>query len=1022
MGANSLEYQTVSFPLVGAMDTKTAEPHLQRPMLSLAQNVWASQTGELRKRFGYITTDPLTDLDGNDIVVNYNATLRAMAGFRTSALVFTDRYAWIMETAEKKVAPVAGIMSTRVRVNNVIGTATDTVLAADHATVGRYTLFGTWEGTVGAGGNYIRWVVVDNTSGVTLTTGTIASGQGVRCVAHGNYLCLLFGSLAGSGTIEIFCKEFLTTSVSAISAGGLASSHTIVDDYDPGTESAAFDVVDNAQYGLFVVYRSTTANTLKWGFHIPSSGSLITNTSTAATVSTPYAPSCAVRNGTGASHGITYVRRTLASDLYALHRSFNGTVWTATATSAAIDTSLDTEIATQQCAFDQGGASSTLAIFYSGDAPTAQSDDLNLRTHKATYTTAGVIASRVATVYKAILASKPFAYLDKFYALMFLGQPTGLQPMLAIVSLDGSSANKEPLAGTPIAIISDNGFAISATLSALVSTNWYGQVVTLQTGKWSLSFCQRRFASSVATTQAVYPAAAYATVDALNYESHRAVEVGECIYIAGGVIYQYDGIQMVEAGFLRFVEPAYVETVNSTAGSLTQLSDYSYMIIPEWINAQGVREQGTNAGSVTVTLGALEDEITLYIPCIALTMKQNVSFAIYRTLANGDGAFYRIGVVENDPTLPEVSYNDRASDGSIDENELFPFADGALLDNAPMPSSYIMAEVGQRVYVASQSVRGKIFASKLREPDEALAFNDALVIQLPDDGCDIVGMAGLAGVLVVFTERGVYRVQGEGPANVTANGAPIGTWLAPELLSIDTGCLGQRSIVETPAGIMFRGIKGMTMLDQSFQMQYVGAPLENVETGTPDEQMSGLLLPGKQQIRYTSGVDSDVMFVFDYFHRAWFVWTISATGPDCLIDGTHYMPRGNTIWREGTVTFADDGTPFDVKVRLAWLRDPSSLMGEIRVRRIGVNGYCVVNTTLTVKTYRNFNNTSTVETLTRALTTNDAPFFAKWRPKTRVNASTQITLLEQGSTEGLRFHEVAFEVAVRSGGNSMGRT
>lgn len=1002
-----IDYQKLAYPMVGPMDTKVADPHLPRPSLALAQDCWANQTGELRKRYAFAQADFGIEFDGTAV-----PTFQALASWRDTYLGFSDRYCWV--AANGRYIPVGGGCSTQVRVENVTGTVGLGTVSSDHARLSNYLVHASTE-AAGATGQ-LRWVVSDETSGAILGSGTITGAAMPRVVVNGTRILVLFDTIAGG---EIRVKIFNCSSPALLYASFAAADVQVANDYyTPGGFGSFFDAVENTTYGTFLAYRSSTANTLKFGF-VSATGTL-GSTSTIATTVDANAISCAVASVDSQTHGIVYVRRTTPSDVYAAIRTWNGTSWASTATSGAIDTSMDTVCSVTTCAFESG--STTLTLFYSGDAPATTSTDVDDRTHKATYTAAGTATARITTVYKAILASKCFRYQTAWYAAVIVGKQDLSGPTIAVVSLDGSTSNRDPVAGTPIAILSENGFNTGAFIGAVASVNYHGQVTQYGDTQFRFSFLQRRMATITGASPAQLPCAATATMDFQPYENHRTVSVGECLYIAGGVLLQYDGKSLVEAGFLRYVEPSTVGVAKSTSGALTASSDYAYMIVPEWTNASGVREQGTNAGPKVVTLGVGEDEVTLYIPTLALTMKSDVYFAIYRSLSNGSGAYYRIGTVRNDPTVGEVTYNDRAADTSIDEGELFPYADGALLDNAPTPAGSIICEVGGRVYVASPSVRGKITASKLREPDEALAFNDALVIQIPDDGVDITGMAPLGGALVVFTENAVYRVAGEGPANVTANGAPVGQWLTPEVLSVDTGCESQRSVVATPPGIMFLGKKGMMLLDQSFQLQYVGAPIEQMPAGFDQPglaPMSGLLIPHRQQVRFLSTTN---MFVYDYFHRLWTVWTYGGTGVGCVVADQHFQPfNGSGAVAETEGTYQDVIGNYEMLVRLAWVRDPASLMGETRVRRIGVVGRLVADATLTVEITRDFGST-VIETLTKDLVGTDVPFFAKWRPDTRINSATQLTIRDGGaSAGGFRLHEAAFEIGIRAAGKSMGR-
>jgi hypothetical protein len=976
-----IDYTLVRFPIGGALDTKTDPAALSAPGLSRAENCWMDRSGALSKRFGYVSLDATLDVTGAAM-----PSLDALAPFSDTFIAFSDDAAYMYITAANRYTPIGSGVSATLDIVDVSAMSSADSRTVDHATVGNYTLY-----AVGEEGQTVRWVIRDNSSDSLVATEDISSAADPRVVSRGNVVYLLYSSTAATNLIV---RMFDMTSATTLAASFSASPVTVATNID---SNQPIEAVSNSTYGVFVVYRSTTANTVAFGF-VNTSGAL-TFASTIGTTSAPTCISAAVAPNL-ATHGIVYARNTQPNDIYAVLLSFNGATWSTLSTSGNIDSAMVTATASTACAFD---SNTSLTIWYC-DTPAG------LNTHQGSYTTGGVATGRAFTLNRTRLCAKPFRYNSTWYAPVYVSSGSlELQTSIYVMSVDGVALSGHPISGTPIAVISDN-----ATMFLSAAGNYLGQTTSEGSGVFRFGFLPRLTPGNVATSLSDLrrSVAAAAVLDLESPERHKTVRLGETMYIGGALLMQYDGgpSGIVENGFLRLVDPADITVTKGGSGSLTASSQYNYHVIPESLDSHGVREQGTNFGPLVVNLGVGEDEVTLAIPTIAATLK-NIVFAVYRTESNGT-VYYRVGSVANNPLGTTVSFNDTLADSDIVENESFPYADGALLDNTPPPAGHIIGVSSGRLFVASPTTRGLIYASKTREPGLPVEFNDALTIQVPEDTGEVTALSSLMGALVVFTERSIYRVAGEGPSNTGE-----GQFLTPERLSVDTGCTNQLSVVETPMGLMFRGTKGMYLLDQSFQLQYVGAPLENPDGDPIGEDAVGVLCPDTQQVRYSDG---DRCHVYDYFHRQWYEWTSLWSAPTVVVGGRQHIVDGGVVLRESRSVYADGGVAYPMIVRLAPFKNPTGINGDIRVRRVGVVGMAQGAFTLNVLTHHNFE-TATIQTLTASISAN-AEFFEDWRVNTKILRGLSLTISDGGaSNAGMRLQEVAVEIGQRQAGKLLGR-
>ena len=99
--------------------------------------------------------------------------------------------------------------------------------------------------------------------------------------------------------------------------------------------------------------------------------------------------------------------------------------------------------------------------------------------------------------------------------------------------------------------------------------------------------------------------------------------------------------------------------------------------------------------------------------------------------------------------------------------------------------------------------------------------------------------------LVIFKESAIFYLSGDGPNNLGQQD----TFIKPELVSSDIGCININSVVLTPDGLMFKSKKGIYLLSRSMQLAYIGA---NVEAFNDLKVSSAIVVPEENQVRFTT--------------------------------------------------------------------------------------------------------------------------------------------------------------------------
>jgi hypothetical protein len=363
-----------------------------------------------------------------------------------------------------------------------------------------------------------------------------------------------------------------------------------------------------------------------------------------------------------------------------------------------------------------------------------------------------------------------------------------------------------------------------------------------------------------------------------------------------------------------------------------------------------------------------------------------------------------------------VTYVDGASDATITDEVTL---DEESLENIGPPPGHIIAQAGGRQWLAGiPGQPNTIRPSKLRAADEPVLWTDTLDVECPEAGGAIVAMEALGETLIIFKESRIYRMRADvGPNNT----GTLGSFLTPELVSADTGCEGQRSVVVCPMGLMFDGVKGIMLLDQSFGVKYIGAPVENV---TAIGSINGACcLPAAQQVRFSG---TSTTHVYDYFHSQWYVFTHGSAGPTAVWNDEHTaIHSANVVAYDDPATFYDTGTSvYAMTITLGWMKLPQTLYGDMRIQRIGLTGSQLgANLSLTVTLSKNFSSSSFQALEVTSAST--GVFMAQYRLSQQVLSSLQVSItdavgLTATTTAGLRLSEVVFHVGVR--GTGLART
>ena len=519
-------------------------------------------------------------------------------------------------------------------------------------------------------------------------------------------------------------------------------------------------------------------------------------------------------------------------------------------------------------------------------------------------------------------------------------------------------------------------------------------------------------------------------------EARRSDTLGKTLYLSGGQLAQYDGVGVTEVNFQVYPWNITAEPVNTGTFSVGE-GTYSWISSYRWDNAKGESDRSTTASFAVRELESGDSaDVTLnYLP---ITLKQSANgggridptVECFRTVKNAglDSPFHlatsndpvSADYIENDPSGGSIVFRDNLPDGGLSQAETFREGPGVLSSVAP-PGATIVEAGDDRLFISGiPNQPHTVWYSKLRLVDEVAAFNEALVITLPPDGGCITDLKFINNTLIVFKETGIYAVPGQGFNNLGqgSNYGPI------QVLSTDVGAIKSEVVARIPNGIFFLSQKGWHILDRGWNVQFIGAPVDDFND---DDYTAVHIAENDHEVRCIS---AQRILLFDTFAQQWSEWTHENPVHHAVLHkGRYYLAGDDTVYVEDE----EHGNPtnYSLQVETSWLR-LRGLSHFQRIRYVTLLGEWATDHGLLIELARDYDDKCyfQVKEHVRCLEAGD-PYQVRHSPTIqKVQAlKIRITDVESGSGdinlpppgEGLKLTGLTLEVSVKPGTARIGR-
>ena len=422
-----------------------------------------------------------------------------------------------------------------------------------------------------------------------------------------------------------------------------------------------------------------------------------------------------------------------------------------------------------------------------------------------------------------------------------------------------------------------------------------------------------------------------------SQNTNQSINANNCLVTNGGIVRSYDGRYATELGFNSI--PTIKLQTNSTSGGLVPDGTHNYIAVYQWLDNQGNLHQSAPSLALSVTTtGGNTSTVTLRVAGLGLTEKTGVAstlvISVYRNTPATDSIYREItsllSPVLNSVTTEYKTVVDTFSVANISlDSNPYTYPGGPIIENiAPPPSVHITSH-NNRLFLVDSENRNTLWYSKSIQNQVGVSFSDQMIYQVDQKGGDITAIKELDDKLIIFKNDNPFFISGDG-----VNDAGTGeTFTGSNLIPSDCGCTYSKSTIAFPGGIIFKGSKGIYVLDRSLQVSYIGAPVEYYNS---QDITSAVLIYDKSQIRFLTSSGSSLMY--DYLMGQWSVFTNHTGYSGVVYNGTYYYAKTDGyIYSESGSTFLDGATSYRLKAQTAWIKF-AGIEGFQRIKRIAVLG------------------------------------------------------------------------------------
>lgn len=888
-----LRWQTIELPLVGGRNKKIAEEVLQGPALAELQDADVSEVGAIKPRAPYSALTLTEVCGGASPFDSYR-----LAKYEDNLLILNQKdtlYKYLKSENETAVAPSGegfAYLANSSR-KTLFATGRGDHLFPDIAIAGNYivaTFLGYVEDSPPAAAR-VRWAVLEKDSYQLVAQGffsdSAASGTGARLVAIGNEVFAFFRNTAGTAInhtkLDVSTDPCAWSTVTA-SAG---TNHATGFHFDATTDGTSLFLVRCTDIGRLEFKKFNTS---------------LTETASNTVISELEAGAIAVNYCTQAAAVYCVIYVDEDPDAINIHKTDTNLT---TITSASIVTLLPVAPVN---AYVEDAASGKLVVFAeigTGLTKTLEiyeiNDDLTSPLLKKEVADLSLSHKAVRESDRAILVGVTYGHelsTERRYMTLKI-TPSDLRVVEPVATYS------HRLAGEYV----ENSH-ISHFLPDGTSYRWAGVLRNLLKVDGALqhghdSLTEYKFERARA-------------------EMGRSVHANGVTYFAGSYPAIYAGGDLIDWGFLA---PPLVEVNPTTGGSLTSSTTYTYQVVFYWVDERGNVWRSAPSLPVVATMGGSDTAVTVSWQARYSRYAKLFLAAVYRSEAGVSESLYE-SILDTLPTNQFIvgatsgSVLDIRSDATLVSQPLI-YTTGGVLENHAPPPCRVIEKHQDRIFVVSDE-DGAIWPSFEITDREGVAFHSDLRVRTFEHGKP-VALKSMDTVLAVLWPDKVGVLQGRGLDRL-GQGQQYQTHILPG----GEGCSEPSSVIEIPAGVLYKSPRGFRLLGRDLQIRAIGTEVSDYDS---QAVVSADLVETQHEVRFTLGDTGGTVLVYEYQQNRWSIYTETVGASDDAVDATVMDGRHVILDDNSTIVQQDaSGEVTDMEFVTGWIK-PGGLRGAIRVRR-----------------------------------------------------------------------------------------
>jgi hypothetical protein len=531
------------------------------------------------------------------------------------------------------------------------------------------------------------------------------------------------------------------------------------------------------------------------------------------------------------------------------------------------------------------------------------SEPYNTLIHTATVTNTGVVGTPVVFLRSVGLAFKPFIYNTVIY--FGITYQSVEQSTYFLVTSTRNIVGK---------ILPTNG-------GGLLTESEVPEIVLTPANTYLTAVLQQDLLTTIGGTVYTQTGVTSATFDFLSNNTFYKAQMGANLNITGGILEAYDGVNVTEQGFNLFPEPVTLVSQATTGGMMGNAevnTMYSIIAVYQWTDNQGQIWQSNTSTPISVAFnaGTTTGSAVYQIPTLRLTQKTGVVITLYRTIGNGT-IYYQLTNIGlnypllNDPTVDFVTYDDTMFSDTVLQGNPIVYTTGGVVGNDGPPAPLLITQYTDRLILVPSENQYSFWYSKEVVPGTPIGFSALFVNNVDQRGGPITAVEQMDSALIMFKQNTIFYLIGEGPDNTGANN----DYTSGQLITTDSGCINARSVVLMPLGILYQSNKGIYLLDRSYNVAYIGAPVEAYNGNTIT---SAQLIETTNQVRFTT--EEGITLVYDYFVKQWSTFTPQLANDAVIFENEFtYVRADGLVYQETPGLFTDNGEFVQMALTTSWL-------------------------------------------------------------------------------------------------------